>query len=71
MKVLNILLLAIITGICARAQNSPLAFEAVSIKPSYSRPGNSGVGHFPDGRFIATNATLLQLGMSAYDLPNN
>ena len=44
------------------------AFEVASVKPSAEISGNMSIGRAPDGRFMATNTSLKDLVMWAYDV---
>jgi uncharacterized protein (TIGR03435 family) len=66
------LLFALCSPLCmprlAVAQTASPAFEVISVKPNKSGEAGARVGMSPNGRFQATNVTLLALIRNAYNV---
>ena len=65
------LAMASATGVAQQAvrNDSPLAFEAASVKHNASGDRRKSIGPAPGGRFLALNNTLRDLIPYAYGLP--
>jgi uncharacterized protein (TIGR03435 family) len=62
------LILAFLTMPAETVQTPAPAFEVVSVKPNKSGSGSTRVSNVLGGRFIATNVSLKQLIVTAYDV---
>src|SRR5262245_32617158 len=68
MKALKVFVAAAVIAVSAHAQDVPLAFEVVSIKPNNSGSNSSEGAFMPGGRFTSTNTSLKRQIMRAYNL---
>jgi uncharacterized protein (TIGR03435 family) len=54
--------------VCVASFGYGQGFEVATVKPSAEMTGNMSIGRAPGGRFMATNASLKDLLMFAYDV---
>jgi uncharacterized protein (TIGR03435 family) len=66
---LTIAVLSVLT-LAGAAQQVP-RFEVASVKPNQGSSGNSTWGLLPSGRVVATNSSLRQLIVNAYDVTHD